>query len=316
MTRRTEPLIRKVRSSGGKYPKGRINLPSRWINKEVIIAPKESYVVLSKKDYKQMKKIFDNSMFLRELFESILNSNSGSKMFSIVSKTWNPVTGCLHECSYCWARKLAETKLRNSHRYRKGFLPRLNENEFKAKFNEGDFIFVSDMGDLFGGFIPKKWILQVLNYIRKFPKTYFLLLTKNPSRYKEFIEEFSENIILGTTIETNKDDLYLENKISKAPLPSVRYESFKEIKWSKKFVSIEPILDFDLEEFAKWIEQIMPIMIYIGYDNYSNRLPEPPLSKTMKLISRLSKTTLVIKKTLRPAWYETLKQSVFLEDMK
>lgn len=69
-------------------------------------------------------------IILKELFEGVLNSAGGSRMFSVVSKTWNPVTGCLHGCVYCWARRLAETKLRTARRYRMGFVPRLNEEEF------------------------------------------------------------------------------------------------------------------------------------------------------------------------------------------
>ena len=245
-------------------------------------------------------------IILKELFEDVLNSAGGSRMFSVVSKTWNPVTGCLHGCVYCWARRLAETKLRAARRYRMGFVPRLNQEEFKARFGEGEFVFVSDMGDLFGDFIPGEWILKVLSHVGRFPRTHFLFLTKNPARYSEFIDLFPENAILGATIETDDDRLYLEHGISKAPPPSERYEAMRRLPWDKKFIAIEPILDFDLDEFSKWIEEIEPIMIYIGYDNYGNRLPEPPLSKALALAERLSKTTLVVKKTMRPAWSEGL----------
>ncbi|MEM4531792.1 MAG: hypothetical protein QXY39_07990, partial [Thermofilaceae archaeon] len=60
---------------------------------------------------------------IKKLFEHLLNSRNNSRMFSVVSETWNPVTGCTHSCVYCWARALATTKLRNSIRYRNGFLP-------------------------------------------------------------------------------------------------------------------------------------------------------------------------------------------------
>jgi len=304
---KAEPVIRKVFRAGSKDHRGRINLPFSWVGRKVVVAPEDSHVVISKKEYERMKKILDNSAVLMKLFGKLLNTSNGSKMFSIVSKTWNPVTGCLHGCIYCWARKLAETKLKNSHRYKRGFIPRINEREFNVKFNEGDFIFVSDMGDLFGNFIPKEWILRVLTYIKKFPETYFLFLTKNPSRYAEFAEEFPENAILGMTIETNRDDLYLEYKISGAPLPSVRYESFKRLDWDKKFISIEPILDFDLEVFWRWVDEIKPILVYIGYDNYNQKLPEPSIMKTRQLISKLEKASiLVIRKSIRPSWYETL----------
>lgn len=303
------PLVKMVShfSRREKHPRGRVILPPNWVGKRVIIAPEDRYVVLEKKEYEHIRKTSVNLAILRRLFEDVLNNLNGSRMFNIVSKTWNPVTGCLHACRFCWARRLAEIKLKNYRRYRQGFVPRLNEEEFHAKFEEGDFVFVSDMGDLFGNFTPKEWILRVLDHVKKFPKTYFLFLTKNPSRYVNFIEDFPDNVIVGTTIETNKDDLYLDNKISSAPIPSLRYESFKKLEWNKKFISIEPILDFDTEIFLKWIEEIEPIMVYVGYDNYDNHLPEPPLAKTLKLIEALREKMLVIKKTIRPAWYESLK---------
>ena len=40
--------------------------------------------------------------------------------------TWNPVTGCKHGCEYCYARKLAETRL--AHIYENGFEPTLWED--------------------------------------------------------------------------------------------------------------------------------------------------------------------------------------------
>ncbi|MEM2352437.1 MAG: DUF5131 family protein [Thermoproteota archaeon] len=303
------PLVKMVSrfSRREKYPRGRVILPPNWVGKRVIIALEDLYIILEKKEYEHMRKAFINLTILMRLFEDILNNSNGSRMFSVVSKTWNPVTGCLHACRFCWARRLAETKLKNYRRYRQGFVPRFNGEEFRIKFEEGDFVFVSDMGDLFGNFIPKDWILRVLNHVKKFPKTYFLFLTKNPSRYADFIEHFPDNVILGTTIETNKDDLYLEHKISNAPIPSLRYEGFKKLEWEKKFVSIEPILDFDAKVFSEWIKEIEPIMVYVGYDNYNNCLPEPPLAKTLKLIETLREKMLVIKKNLRPAWYESIK---------
>ena len=167
--------------------------------------------------------------------------------------------------------------------------------------------FVSDMGDLFGEFIPSEWIVKVIEHIRKFPRTYFLFLTKNPGRYAEFLDIMPSNAILGATIETNKDNLYVENKISRAPLPSVRIRAMIDLEWDKKFVSIEPVLDFDLEIFTEQLTKIAPLMIYIGYDNYNNRLPEPPLSKVLALIDELSEgPIMVVRKTLRPAWFEGL----------
>lgn len=142
-----------------------------------------------------------------------------SLMFSHVTETWNPVTGCLHNCRYCWARRFAK-RLRHIDKYRDGFVPKIHEKEFKRKF-KGGLVFVSDMGDLFGKWVPEEWILKVLNHIRNFPETNFLFLTKNPERYEEFLDHFPENVILGATIETTDDWLYKKYNISRAPCGAV-----------------------------------------------------------------------------------------------
>jgi hypothetical protein len=165
-------------------------------------------------------------------------------------------------------------------------------------------VFVADMGDMFCAGVPDEWIVRVIEHIRGFPNTYFLFLTKNPERYRDFVDIIPNNVILGATIETDKDEIYLEHNISGAPLPSLRYKAMKALNWDLKFVSIEPILDFDLENFVKWIKDINPFMVYVGYDNYKYKLPEPQLSKTEGLINELSRFTLVVKKTIRKAWFE------------
>jgi GTP cyclohydrolase II len=56
--------------------------------------------------------------------------------------------------------------------------------------------------------------------LAKYLKTWFLLLTKNPERYKDFLGSMPKNVVLGVTIETDSNELYLQHKISQAPLPS------------------------------------------------------------------------------------------------
>jgi DNA repair photolyase len=238
------------------------------------------------------------------MIEQSLNQKKHGKMFSIVTATWNPVSGCLYNCNYCWARDLALTKLKTAKRYSKGFKPSLNETEFKVKFVKGDLIFVADMGDMFADFIPIEWIKQVLDHIRKFPEADFLFMTKNPKRYLELLPYIPQNAILGATIESTNDEIVQKDKVSNAPLPSQRYEAMKCLDWKRKIISIEPIMDFDLNTFSKWVDDINPFIIYVGYDNYCHRLREPTLEKTTELMKKLSDTSLVIKKTLRPARFE------------
>jgi len=286
---------------GRYYGRGRISAPKKFIGKKVYIVTEE--------ELQELSRLLVRLNALKDFFVAFLNSEKCPKMFNIVGETWNPVTGCIHNCNYCWARKLALSKLRNSRRYRNGFIPRLNPEEFRKSF-KGGIVFVSDMGDLFNVHVKDEWIMRVIRHIRKFPDTFFLFLTKNPARYQEFIGHFPRNVILGTTIETDDDDLYLKHRISSAPIPSRRYKAMKELNWPCKFVSIEPILDFNLDNFVKWIRDIAPFMVYVGYDNYNNKLPEPSLKKTMALIEKLSRFTLVVRKTIRPAWFESMESYI------
>ncbi|MEM2197234.1 MAG: DUF5131 family protein [Desulfurococcaceae archaeon] len=295
--RAIELRLKKVGRAARRNPVGRMYVPSGLVGKHVAYVTEE--------ELNDIRREIERLRSIKSFTEHLFNSRNHSRMFSVVSDTWNPVTGCTHNCVYCWARQLAETKLRNSRKYRDGFSPRIHGEEFKKKFS-GGVVFVSDMGDLFCSGVPDEWVLKVLRHVRKFPNTYFLFLTKSPSRYLDFINEFPPNSVLGATIETDSDELFMKHspRISQAPLPSIRYGAMKKLEWPMKFISIEPILDFNLDRFTEWIRDINPFMVYVGYDNYGHKLPEPAHDKTLKLMERLSEFTLVVKKTVRPAWYE------------
>ncbi len=220
-----------------------------------------------------------------------------------ITRSWNPIVGCRHECVYCWARRLAEGRLSHLPQYRNGFTSvRIVEKAFNQSFKPGETVFTVDMGDMWGDWVPGEWIKRVLSHASKYPRTVFLFLTKNPKRYHEFLDWLPPNSILGATIETNRDTLTAS--ISRAPPPSERYQYMKTLPWPRKLVSIEPILDFDPETMIEWIKDIQPETVHIGYDNYSNKLPEPPLHKTLRLIRELRRHTQVTLGTIRKAWNE------------
>jgi len=69
------------------------------------------------------------------------------------------------------------------------------------------------------------------------------------------------------------------------------------------YLSIEPIMDFDREDFAHWIILLNPEVVYIGYDSKRKHLPEPPLAKTLGLIDDLTGAGIhVERKLLRERW--------------
>lgn len=196
---------------------------------------------------------------------------------SVKGKTWNPVKGCRHGCVYCWARYRAEDNLFRLDKYQDGFAPGFFPAEMDRKFKPGEFIFVTDMGDLLGDWVPDDWICEVLRVIRKFPETDFLLLTKNPSRFVMF--QIPPNAYIGTTLETNRD-----YGVSKAPVPHLRFLALSSHPHPRKFISIEPIMDFDLGTMLSWVRDIKPEIVEVGADNYRHNLPEPDPQKVKTLI--------------------------------
>jgi len=215
------------------------------------------------------------------------------RMFKFITKTWNPVVGCDFYCKYCWARRQARRMIHICEKCG-NFIPHLHEERL-SKVPKKGLIFVCDMGDLFSYSIKDEWILKVLDTIRKVQTADFFLETKNPERYFDFIDVMPENVILSTTIETNRN-----YNFSKAPPVEERYKAMKNLKWHKKHISIEPIMDFDIVKLTAWILQIKPLFVSVGYDNYNNKLPEPPLQKVQTLIEILEKNNIEVeRKTLR-----------------
>ncbi len=218
-----------------------------------------------------------------------LNKTNGN-MYPWVTHTWNPLAGkCQHDCQYCYMKR---SFLGNLKKY-KGEA-RLAEGELDADLGAGKTIFVGSATDIFGEWVPESAIKSILNYCRKFPNNY-LFQSKNPGRFAEFLELLPKNSIIGTTLETNR-----KYNISQAPQPPQRYQDFRSIEYPRKMVSIEPILDFDLEEFLMWIEEINPEFVSIGADSKNYDLQEPDSNKIEELIKGIeSNTEIRVKKNLR-----------------
>ena len=109
---------------------------------------------------------------------------------------WNPVEGCLNGCPYCYARKDFE---RRGKSFKPTFYPeRLNE---PLKITTKKRIFVTHYCDLFGEWVPRNWVLSILDVIKRSTHDY-IFITKNPIRYYDY--EFTDNCILGVTIESSE----------------------------------------------------------------------------------------------------------------
>jgi len=221
-------------------------------------------------------------------------------------KSINAFVGCLHDCVYCRPSFQAQMK-RQKNRclkcYRYEPHPHLERLEKSPPKTYGtEFIFFPSSGDL--AFASPEVIKAHLEYARKYSDRTFLIQTKNPKwlltwwLYQDD-NLYPNNVIFGTTIETNRNLFATPSKyksyeeISKAPHPRRRAFYLSQFFHETKMVTIEPILDFDfypLIQMLKAIEKTcMRLIIYVGYDNHSCHLPEPKLEKTKMLIEELEK---------------------------
>jgi hypothetical protein len=207
-----------------------------------------------------------------------LNKSTGN-MYPWITHTWNTVKGeCPHGCTYCYM-----------HRWGKQKPVRFDEKEFKTDLGSGNFIFVGSSCDMFAGGIPHEWIQDTLYHCRKFDNQY-LFQTKNTFRFEGNGLLFPDGSKFCTTIETNR--IY-PDIMGNCPKPSDRAYHLP----SAGYVTIEPIMDFDLKDMVMLIGLCNPLQVNIGADSGNNNLPEPSKEKLLALIDELQKFTVIAKKT-------------------
>lgn len=180
--------------------------------------------------------------------------------------TWNPITGCRHNCQYCYARKMTarfagDVRLNKMAKrdysvvpaadggedlyvldaqmlnetgnplvYPFGFAPTMHRYrmDIPGKLKMGNNIFIGAMADMFGSWVPDEWIEEIMNVCKENSIHNYLFLTKNPERYEQYgVPTGMENMWYGTTIT------------KEAEVGRVIYLPSE----CKKFVSIEPLLE-------------------------------------------------------------------------
>lgn len=204
--------------------------------------------------------------------------------------TWNPVTGCRHECPYCYAQDIAwrfrtQWERNKAWEYRNllidsgeivrfsekcppsfgttegyrwnwerthylwelpeplaakgrqpfpfGFEPTFHRYRLDepAALKKPSNVFVCSMADLFGDWVPLRWIRDVFDACAAAPQHRYLFLTKNPARYDELetlaLLPTGERFWYGATVTKTAD-------FGKIPMQA---------PWYNQFLSVEPLLE-------------------------------------------------------------------------
>ena len=195
--------------------------------------------------------------------------------------TWNPVTGCFHDCPYCYAARIArrfglpyaprlgDPGMEGAYKYdtdeagmdtmlelekpyvrggRKqpfpmGFYPTLHRYRLDEpqKWKKPRTIFVCSMADLFGEWVPDEWINAVFDACRAAPQHNYLFLTKNYMRACHF--RYEKNWWIGRTI-THDEGMHGQDDPNLYLCYGRPKTAENKAPWAEhqnKFISLEPL---------------------------------------------------------------------------
>ena len=202
--------------------------------------------------------------------------------------TWNPITGCLEGCFYCYARKMYN-------RFNKDFTPQFHNDRLEqpVKCKKPSRIFVCSVSDFWGKGVPQTWRNEVYKIFTRCPRHTFLILTKQPQRICDQ-KRIPQNTWVGVSVSTEQDWWRPATLCSKLP------------KTQKTFISIEPLIeqsDYVSSYFflAKWI--IVGAMTGPGSKKHA---PNPRAVRYIIATARRCMVPLFLKNNLQ--WKEKMQE--------
>jgi len=216
-----------------------------------------------------------------------------NNMYDWIGYCWNPLAGrCEHRCSYCSTNRLRSRFDVCKNKYEGKY--RIIEREIKNlydKHHDAQTVFVCSQNDLFEKSVPWFIIDRITDHCEKYSRNTYVFQSKNPLK---MLYHHYPGGIYGTTIETNRVKYlkkYSASTTSTAYHQRIEGITNKRYLDYKTFVTIEPIMDFDIEILVKDLYFIRPDFINIGADSKKNNLPEPNKEKVVDLINRLKEFT-------------------------
>jgi len=252
--------------------------------------------------------------------------------------SWNPVTGCLKNCRYCYAKGIAhrfgtpENAIGEPHELDVPILRRKDSNvypeEFEYQANPYPYgfdptfhkyrlvhptltkvpqrIFTGSMADLFGEWVPDEWIAQVYDACNKAPEHTYLFLTKNPKRYAQLLCQgrlpYSDNYWYGVTVTDQKSLNKALDIFALSP------------HGRNTFMSIEPLHEYlKLGMMADWV--------IVGAETSNGKVVEERAPDRLWIESivedcRAAGVPLFMKRNLEEIWKEPLIQEFPTNMMK
>ena len=146
--------------------------------------------------------------------------------------TWNPVTGCKRGCKWGTGGCYAKRNWDRLHRKRIGcefetvkfYYKRLLDRDLVIK--APCTIFVGSMSD--PEYWNAQWMCHIIDTMEKHPSNTFMLLSKNPTSYHDYV--WPANSMQGLTMTCIQTTLYQSETVSEI------------MKRPRPFLSIEPIL--------------------------------------------------------------------------
>jgi hypothetical protein len=209
-------------------------------------------------------------------------TKSVGNMYPWVSHCHSFLRGeCPHKCTYCYAKLPIR-----GHASRQVGPLKIDWHELEERIPSSSIVFREHKNDLFAAGVPDQWIEAALESARKDSERDVVNVwqSKNPIRFLHYRPEFREGDMLGTTLETNRDT----SAYSKAPPPAERAEAMRMVFFKlQTFVTIEPIMQFDLVPFVRMIRAIRPQFVNIGADSKGHGLPEPTAEDVELLVRHL-----------------------------